>query len=302
MPELPEVETVTNDLQHTVVGTAIVDFWTDSPKQVIPNVQTVKRAITGKKIVNVQRRAKLILLQIEKVYLGIHLKMTGRLLLRREGDPPDLYTRVIFFLQYFTKTKSLVNSRYSRKLQEMNSFKPPDNKFFELRFCDIRKFGYVKFFKNKEELERVVHKKLGPEPLTQEFTVAYLQKIFSSKNTNIKTAIMDQKLISGIGNIYANEVLYLAGIKPGRKAKSLTFKEFKSLRKSIQTVLKKGIKYRGSSAKDESYRDLFGNLGQYQNHFLVYEQKGKRCQKCQSVIEYQKLNGRGTFFCPKCQI
>lgn len=274
MPELPEVETITNDLKHTVVGETITDFSSTSPKQIIPSVSLVKKAIVGLKITGVERRAKLLLLVLKgDKYLGIHFKMTGRVLLRKIGDTQDLYTRAVITLK---------------------------NK--ELRFCDVRKFGYIRLFKNKKDLERVVENKLGPEPFSKKFTVSYLEQVLARKNVAIKTVLMDQTIISGIGNIYANEALFWAGIRPNRIAKSLKFKEIKSLKENIQKVLKKGIKYRGSSAKDESYRDLFGSLGQYQKHFLVYERKGKPCHKCQSVIEYQKLNGRGTFFCPKCQI
>ncbi len=278
MPELPEVETITNDLKHTVVGAEIVDFWSNSPAQVVPNINSVRQAVLGKKIITAKRLAKLMLLKVGTSFLGIHLKMTGRLLFKKQKDPPDKYSHVIFTLK-----------------------KPHTKDLFELRFCDVRKFGYIRLFKNKKDLERMVKDKLGPEPFSEKFTASYLEQVLAKKNVAIKTVLMDQTIISGIGNIYANEVLFLAGIRPNRIAKSLKFKEIKSLKENIQKVLKKGIKYRGSSAKDKSYRDLYGNLGQYQNHFLVYEQKGKPCHKCQSVIEYQKLNGRGTFFCQKCQ-
>lgn len=278
MPELPEVETITNDLKHTVVGAEIVGFWSNSPAQVVPNINSVRQAVVGKKITSAQRRAKLMLLEIGPSFLGIHLKMTGRLLFKKQKDPTDKYCHVIFTLKK-SNTKDLL----------------------ELRFCDVRKFGYIRLFKNKEELKSVVENKLGPEPFSQKFTVGYLEKVLAKKNVAIKTVIMDQTLVSGIGNIYSNEALFLAGISPTKKASILGYKEIRILRDSIRNVLKKGIKYRGSSAKDESYRDLYGELGQYQNHFLVYEQKGKQCQKCQSVIEYQKVNGRGTFWCPKCQ-
>ncbi|MCL5675921.1 MAG: bifunctional DNA-formamidopyrimidine glycosylase/DNA-(apurinic or apyrimidinic site) lyase [Patescibacteria group bacterium] len=329
MPELPEVETITNDLKHTVVGAVITDFWANSSKQVIPGVKTVKTAAIGKKIVSAKRRAKLILLQLnsyssnvarssrsalqnsnnKSIYLGIHLKMTGRLLLRRKKDLPDPCTRAIFTLQKNSNVRhsgerQRLQNRFRTQLRKSYAGQARQNdeeKILELRFCDIRKFGYIRLFKNKEELKSVVDSKLGPEPYSEKFTASYLKKVLAKKNVAIKTALMDQTLISGIGNIYSNEALFLVGIDPRRKAKSLKFKECKSLKDNIQKVLKKGIKYRGSSAKDESYRDLYGELGLYQNHFLVYEQKGRRCQKCQSVIEYQKVNGRGTFWCPKCQ-
>lgn len=278
MPELPEVETITNDLKHTVVGATILDFWTNSPQQILPTEKIVQKAVVGKKIKNANRSAKLMLLRVGEHYLGIHLKMTGRLLLRRQKDPPDPYAHVIFTLS-----------------------RPKHKELLELRFCDVRKFGYIRLFRDKEELIRVVQSKLGPEPFAEEFTTKYLQKVFSHKSSSIKTVLMDQSMISGIGNIYANEALFLAGVDPRRKANEIKKTEIKKLVTSIKTVLQKGIKYRGSSSKDESYRDLFGELGQYQHHFLVYEQKGKPCQRCQSVIEYQKVTGRGTFFCPRCQ-
>ena len=112
---------------------------------------------------------------------------------------------------------------------------------------------------------------------------------------------MDLEVVTGVGNIYANEALFLAGIKPNKQACKLEKSEIVKLLNCIKKVLKKGIKYRGSSSRDESYKDLFGKMGSYQKHFLVYERKGEFCQKCGGVIEYLRVSGRGTFFCRKCQ-
>lgn len=285
MPELPEVETIVLDLKKTIVDATIVDFWTDSPKQVLPSIETVREEIVGDEVVGVERAGKLVLIEMYNVqckmynFLGIHLKMSGRILLRSKNDPSDKYCHALFTLKH-SKQKKL----------------------FELRFCDTRKFGYIRLFKNKEDLENSVQKKLGPEPFSPGFTAGYLQKTLSRKNIPIKTIIMDQSIISGVGNIYANEALFLAGIDPRRKTSSLKFKEFKSLRESLLKVLNKGIKYRGSSSKDKGYVDLYGKLGSYQEHFLVYEKKGKSCpNSCLGVIKYQRVNGRGTFWCEKCQ-
>ncbi len=290
MPELPEVETIINDLKQSVIGATVVDFWENSPKQVVPSVGEVKESVIGSTIVGVERRGKLILIEMYNVkckiynYIGIHLKMSGRLLLRKKNDPPDRYAHAIFSLKKIPK--QVWDDKWER----------------ELRFCDTRKFGYVKLFGDKKDLEKSVHQKLGPEPLSKDFTPEYLRQVLKHKNVSIKTTLLDQSLIAGIGNIYANEALFLASIRPTRKTKSLKFKEFKSLKESIIKVLKKGIKYRGSSSRDESYRDLYGNLGQYQNYFLVYEKKEKDCpNECGGVIEYSKVNGRGTFWCPLCQ-
>ncbi|MBI3385451.1 bifunctional DNA-formamidopyrimidine glycosylase/DNA-(apurinic or apyrimidinic site) lyase [Candidatus Gottesmanbacteria bacterium] len=328
MPELPEVETIVNDLEHTIVGAKIVDFWENSPKQVVPTVEEVKQAVVGSTIVEVGRRAKLIVFKLNyyssirqqagrslkgssrrvrldsnnNIFLVIHLKMSGRLVLRKKGDLPDPYVRAIFYLNNNTSFWG-GSASWRRRLQ--NRFwtsQNDDGTELELRFCDRRKFGYVRLFKDKQDLTKWTLEKLGPEPFSKEFTFSYLYKIFRHKNTNIKSALLDQSLIAGIGNIYANEALFLAKIKPTRKAKSLKIKSLKSLKECIIKVLKKGIKYRGSSSRDESYRDLYGELGNYQNHFLVYEKKGKKCPNgCGGVIEYNKVNGRGTFWCPRCQ-
>lgn len=279
MPELPEVETVTNDLRSSVVGAKILHFSSSSPKQIVPALEIVRKALEGAKIIQVKRRAKLILLVWQRAkepekYLGIHLKMTGRLLLREKGEEEDLHTRAIFIL----------------------------DKNRELRFCDVRKFGYLRLFLNEKELQERVHNRLGPEPFSKEFSLDYLVNKIKNRNINIKALVMDQTIISGIGNIYANEALFLAKIKPHRSARTLEKKEIELLHKAIKEALQKGIKYRGSSARDENYRDLFGKLGSYQKHFLVYEQKNKACPRgCGAVLQYERLSGRGTFWCPRCQ-
>jgi formamidopyrimidine-DNA glycosylase len=291
MPELPEVETITNDLKKSVLGYEISDFWTDSPTQILPNAIAVKKGIIAGKIIGVERLGKLIVFWVswysgikalKQHFLGIHLKMSGRVFLRKKSDAPDKYCHAILTMRS-TKT----------------DFNDPS---YELRFCDMRKFGYIRFYRNKEELEKMVNTKLGPGPFDKKFTASYLQDKFSGKNTTIKSALLNQRIISGIGNIYANEALFVAGIRPNKAVTYLNINVLKRLRTSIIKVLKQGIKHRGSSSKDEGYKDLFGNLGTYQKHFLVYEKKGKSCpNSCGGVIKYDKVSGRGTFWCEKCQ-
>ena len=270
MPELPEVETIKRDLQQLVVGKKILDVTTDSPKQVKPSLKLVKKAIIGMAIKKVERRAKLIqiFLSNNKILI-IHLKLTGRVLIRDKQDPLDKWQHVTINL----------------------------NGNQELRFCDLRKFGWVKLVTNKEL--QIINKELGVEPFDKEFTVDYLKKLFAKTNRAIKIVIMDQKKISGIGNIYANDALFLAGINPRRPAKKLRNSEVTKLRKAIKKVLKAGIKHRGAS--DQHYLDALGQKGSYQDHFLTYQRDGQKCFNCQGKIKRIKLGGRSTFYCPVCQ-
>ncbi|MBI3980634.1 hypothetical protein HY345_01420, partial [Candidatus Microgenomates bacterium] len=167
MPELPEVATIAKDLKKSIVGTTIIEFFSTSPQQIIPSLTVVKKAIERAKIIDVQRRAKLILLVLktdkeDKKYLGIHLKMTGRLLLRKTGEKEDLFTRAVFTLE---KTR-------------------------QLRFCDVRKFGYLRLFINEKELQKMVHARLGPEPFSGDFSTVYLKEKLKSRSINIKALIM----------------------------------------------------------------------------------------------------------------
>jgi len=299
MPELPEVETIKRDLSKLIVGKKILDITTNSPKQVKPSLVLVKRVVVGKRILGIGRRGKLLIVDLgdrtnskfatlriprktvsqsrgklkdtedTEIFLLIHLKLTGRLLVRKKSDPVDDWQRI---------TISLSEGK-------------------ELRFCDLRKFGWVKIV-NSYQLS-VVSCQLGIEPFSKEFTVNYLKTIFAKTNRPTKIVLMDQSKIAGIGNIYANEALFLAGTDPRKPAKQLNNEVMQQLYKSIIKVLKAGIKHRGAS--DQYYLDALGHKGSYQDHFLVYQRDGKKCLKCEAKIKRIKLGGRGTFYCPKCQ-
>ena len=192
------------------------------------------------------------------------------------------------------------NEQDDKYLVAVFELKDRDGKEIDLRFCDTRKFGFVKLLNRKIEKDSYF-KKYGPEPFSPAFSPQYLMDKLKNCKRKIKPVIMDLEVVTGVGNIYANEALYLSRIKPDRQGGSLKKKEIVKLLNCIKKVLKKGIKYRGSSSRDESYKDLFGKMGSYQKHFLVYERKGEFCQKCGGVIEYLRVSGRGTFFCRKCQ-
>jgi len=167
----------------------------------------------------------------------------------------------------------------------------------ELRFCDLRKFGWIKLVGNKKQLGRILSE-FGPEPL-DDLDFGTFKKILTSTRRPVKILLMDQKKISGVGNIYANDALFLARIDPRRPANKVTEKEAKKLFQAIEKVLKAGIKYRGAS--DQYYLDALGHKGSYQDHFLVYGRDGKKCFGCQGKIKRIKIGGRGTFYCPVCQ-
>ena len=308
MPELPEVETIKRDLTRLIVGKKILAITTDSPKQVQPSLRLMKKGALGASIKKINRRAKVlqIILSNGKVLI-FHLKMTGRLLVRKKNAPKDDWQHVIF---------SLSGGK-------------------ELRFADLRKFGWVRLLKNEQELDEILGG-FGPEALDgislEEFKAALL-----SSSRAVKLVILDQKKIAGVGNIYACDALNLARIDPRRPANKLSKNEAKKLLQAIKKVLKAGIKYRGAS--DQYYLDALGHKGKYQNHFLVYNREGKKCFNttasrrivrrntghepqprrrrgsnaayrsprvgggfhCSGVVKKIKISGRGTYFCPACQ-
>lgn len=279
MPELPEVETIRRDLARLIVGKKILDIKTDSPKQVQPTLNVVKKAVVGTKIEKIERRAKLLLLFLSNSkILVVHLKLTGRLLVRKKNTTKDDWQHVTIALS-------------------------GDE---ELRFADLRKFGWLKLVANEKELEKILAE-FGPEPFgfaqgkpSDVLTLIKFQAILASSARPIKIILMDQKKIAGIGNIYVSDALFLAKIHPEKRANQLSDEETKKLFEAIGKVLKAGIKYRGAS--DQYYLDALGHKGSYQDHFLVYGREGRKCFGCKGEIKKVKLGGRGTYFCPVCQV
>ena len=270
MPELPEVETIRKDLKNLILNLKVLDILTDSPKQIQPSLKEVKKVISGSKIKDIKRRSKVLQIFFSNgAIILIHLKLTGRLLVRNKRDKEDKWQHITLSLS--------------------------DNK--ELRFADSRKFGWWKLIKDKEELEKVLSD-FGPEPL-DDLDFEKFKNILSSKKGAIKIVLMDQKVLSGVGNIYANDALFLAGIDPRRVTNKISLKEAKKLFSALEKVLKAGLKYRGAS--DQYYLDARGQKGSYQNHFLVYGKTGQKCLNCQNKIKRIVVGGRGTFYCPSCQ-
>jgi formamidopyrimidine-DNA glycosylase len=290
MPELPEVETIRLQLDGALRGLRIIDVEVLKQKSFVGGIREIGE-IRGRKVTGVQRRGKMILIELEGgLYLLIHLKLTGQLIYR-EGDGgfegeeakgpfavrelPNKYTRVIISFD--------------------NGGKPalPRGRLY---FNDLRIFGWMRVMGDLGEVGG-----LGVEPLSPEFTAEKLASILHSSGRPVKLVLMDQEKIAGIGNIYANEALFRAGILPAKPAKKLRNKEIEKLREAIVEVLSEALKYKGTSDRDEAYRQISGEKGEFQNHLQVYGRAGQECLQCGGIVRRISLGGRGTFFCEKCQ-
>lgn len=324
MPELPEVETIKNDLKQLIVGKEITDIVSEFPDIVKMDFSEFKKEVLGSKITDVRRRAKNLIIELtdhssqimgKKIkksktlssvnrepravnYLLIHFKMSGHVIvtsadrkvkngswLLRDGplaDPQNQFVRIQFFL----------------------------NDGNQMAFSDLRRFGYIKLIANSEQLKAILDE-YGPEPLEKDFTIGVLAGLLQSNPTSpkglrgagkwpVKKVLMDQKMIAGIGNIYADEILFDAKIHPQKPSNSLDKSQTQSLYDSIWKILELALKNRGTSTSD--YRDASGKKGSYGDIRKVYRRTGELCPyECGGKVERISLGGRGTHFCPSCQ-
>lgn len=283
MPELPEVETICRGLNKVLKGKRVEKVEVLKSKSFVGKADEMKEWTVEK----VGRKAKVIEIYFKgkKMMVLIHLKMTGQLVFLARGKRlvgghptadwvkqlPGPHTRVIW---NFTDGSKLF-------------------------FNDLRIFGWMKLVDKNKYLTNKA--KQAPDVIDPGFSLNYFQSVLAKTRRAVKLVVLDQQKIGGVGNIYANDALYLAKIRPDRQASSLTGKEAEELRKALITVIKRGIKYGGSSAADEKFVNVAGGKGKYQEHFLVYERNGKKCARDGQIIKKEKLGGRGTYFCPKCQ-
>ncbi len=299
MPELPEVETIKRQLEKEIVGQTIVEVWYDRPKMLRPSAEGFVKGVKGKKVAGVRRRAKLLIFELEGIkgvkglkdesYFVCHLRLSGRLLVRRKEDKPDDYVHVILKLKCQNsnvKAKSQISKLDGRGSGDL-----------ELRFAEARLFGYIEYLPNEAALEKIL-KKYGPEPLDN-LTEDKFYSILQKTKKPVKPVLLDQEKIAGVGNIYANDALFLSGIHPQTPASNLTRPQSDKLLEAIEQVFKEGLKYGGAS--DQWYRQIHGEEGKYQEHFKVYGRNGQECDVCGSVIKRIEVGGRGTFYCPGCQ-
>ena len=288
MPELPEVETVRIGLEHLLPGRIVSDVIFDWPKS-FPNAPVdVQQFLIGAKVTEVKRRAKVLLIELNSNHtLIIHLKMTGQLVFRSAtekfgaGHPG----------------KSLVGQLPDKSTRVTLSFEDSSKLFFN----DQRKFGWMRLIPTPEVMNTAFFRKVGPEPLEAEFNwQAMRERLLRRKNTNIKAALLDQTVVAGIGNIYADESLWGAEIHPLSLVNNLIDEQFQSLYEELVFVLKLAIEKGGST--DKNYVNAEGKKGSYMSFARVFRREGQPCTRCGTTIIKTRVAGRGTHLCPSCQL
>jgi formamidopyrimidine-DNA glycosylase len=303
MPELPEVTTTVNGLQNALPGVGIVDVWTDlavknqKHKQFRETIKDLdffisfKKLVIGQKILTVERRAKNILINLSnKQTILIHLKMTGHIMI---GFYDYNQKKNIWAPHEKEKNLALRNpyNRFIHFVMTLNNGK-------HLAFCDARKFGKVTLIPTKD-IHSLDHLGvIGPEPLAKEFTFTqFISRINTKGSGKIKTVLMDQAVIAGIGNIYSDEMLWLAGINPEQTVRTISKEKMKLLFSSMKKVLLKGIEFGGDSTSD--YRDINGRPGKFHHAHNVYRKTGEKCGKrgCPGIIIRKVVGARSAHFC-----
>lgn len=284
MPELPEVETIRRDLSKSILRHTITAIEIRDQKTVKNSVKFFISELVGNKILKIERRGKLLMLKLAKGgYLLIHLKMTGQLIYRGKNK--------IVAGGHSLNSAADSSERFTRVIIKFNDGA-------KLFFNDLRRFGYLKIVDDKEK-EAVVKNSFGIEPLTTNFTWESFSLLFKKRATTIKAFLLNQKLISGLGNIYADEACYCAGVKPNRRVGKVTLAEQKKFFSCIPKILNLAIKNRGTTFY--SFVDGTGERGSHLDFLKVYNRAGKKCKRCNSIIQKTKLAGRGTHFCSQCQ-
>ncbi len=278
MPELPEVETIRRDLDREFVGRKVKTVEVSRLRSIRRHKNTKDFAgrLEGRKITGVVRKGKYILIRLDDGgVLVAHLGMSGQLLRASPKDPKERHTQVVI------------------------SFSQGG----QLRFVDPRTFGEM-FVTTPDRLEAQVHElaHLGFDPIDQVMSWTHFAEMLYARKTRLKPLLTDQKFIAGIGNIYADEILFAAGLRFDRSSETLTAQEVRRLYRAMTETLQDAIKHRGSSLADEQYRDLFGETGDFQSLHKVYDREGKACPRCRSLITRVKANGRSAYFCPQCQV
>jgi formamidopyrimidine-DNA glycosylase len=271
MPELPEVETVARGLHSQLQGrviTAVTAKW--PPTIARPPVEDFREEITGRRVTSVGRRGKYVVLEMDRGFLLVHLKMSGRLGVAPSSEPLDKHTHTIFDLD--------------------------DGR--QLRFRDVRKFGRVYLVADAAE----VTAGLGPEPLAEEFAPEDFCRLLARRSGRLKTLLMNQQFLAGLGNIYADEALHVARLHPLRKANTLSPEEQTRLYRAIRSVLRRAVESRGTTLGDGGYVDARGQVGAYQECIAVYGRQGEPCPVCCTVVERIVISGRSAHFCPRCQL
>lgn len=277
MPELPEVESVKRGLNQIVKGETVADVTVHWPRIIeSPDVETFKEQLKNQTIEAIKRRGKFLLFYLTDYVLISHLRMEGKYQLiepdpLREMTPASKHTHVIFHLE-------------SGK---------------DLRYLDVRKFGRMSLVERGKEFEHKSLAKLGPEPIKEDFLFEEMQAFLKRRKKAIKGVLLDQQMVVGVGNIYADEILYRAKIHPLTPANQLTESEQLKLHEAIIFILGEAVKNGGTTIR--TYQNAFGDIGTFQNHLKMYGKENEACENCGTSIEKIKVAGRGTHYCPTCQ-
>jgi formamidopyrimidine-DNA glycosylase len=277
VPELPEVETIRRDIDKVFVDKRI-------KKVDVSGARSVRRhgaadfvtRVEGRKLVATGRRGKYLLLKLDSTDIVVaHLGMSGQLLRANPTEPLGKHTHVVL---------SFISAP-------------------QLRFVDPRTFGEM-FVTAPDHLEADVPElaHLGFDPIDQQMAWTRFGDLLSARKAKLKPLLMDQRFVAGVGNMYADEILFTAGLRPDRGSDALMPQEIRRLYRSLVETLQEAIKHRGSSLADEQYRDIFGDVGSFQRLHNVYDREGEACPRCHHAIVRVKANGRSGFFCPHCQI
>lgn len=275
MPELPEVETIRNGLRHAVIQQKILKVEVRNPKLRFPvKIEVLKKLVTDKKICDVRRRAKYLLIDLDnRATLIAHLGMSGKFLLLQSFEELDKHDHVIFYL-------------------DSNE---------QLRFRDPRRFGMIDAVLTAQLEDHPRLKNLGKEPFAPSFTPDYCISKVGKSERPIKNSLFDSSFVVGLGNIYVNEALFQAGILPSRSSKSLSQEEWKKLIFAIIEVLKKAVEQGGTTLQDEGFRNILGDGGHFQVSLQIYGKAGETCSKCNGLIDRFVQQGRSSYVCKTCQ-
>lgn len=277
MPELPEVETIRRSLEHSIVGKTITQI-----EILYPNsFSGVTSEVCGHTIRSIGRKGKVLNIELDNhTFLNIHLKMSGQVLLSSSRE------NAIFPVTIPLAETGQMPGRTTRVIMDFDDGSA-------LFFNDQRKFGWIRHSTQTDGTN-------APDVSKPEFTLTYFSKVVQASKKPIKTLLLDQEKMAGVGNIYANDALFTAGILPSRVSSSLTKAEIKKLHHAVIETIQKGIDLKGTSATD-IYVTPDGTKGGYQNHFQVYSREGKPCHVCNTPIIREKVGGRSNFYCPRCQ-
>ena len=272
MPELPEVETIKETLKRKLINHKIVGISIRYPNLIeYPSSKDFEKEIVGETIHNLDRRGKWILFELDHYYLLSHLRMEGRYLFRNPNEPTQKHEHISFLL----------------------------DDGVELRYKDTRKFGRMHLIEKEKLYQQKPLCELGLEPWNETLNAKYLKTKLKSKSIPIKTTLLDQSIITGIGNIYANEILFLSKINPMKSSNRLTLKELDTIIQNTQKVLEEAIHRGGTTIR--SYEASEGVHGRFQQNLYVHGKQGELCSFCSTQIIKTTVGGRGTYYCPNCQ-